>query len=57
MGQLSLASFTAPFTNAFTDVQTAISTGSIASITTEDWLVLGGSAAALWMLFGKKGRR
>ena len=57
MGQLSLTSITAPFTNAFTDVQTAISTGSIASITGEDWLVLGGTAAALWMLFGKKGRR
>ena len=57
MGQLSLTSITAPFTNAFTDVQTAISTGSIAPITGEDWLVLGGTAAALWFMFGKKGRR
>jgi hypothetical protein len=57
MGQLSLTSITAPFTTAFTDVQTAISTGSISSITGEDWLVIGGSAAALWLLFGKKGRR
>jgi hypothetical protein len=56
MGQLSLSSITAPFTTAFADLSTAVSTGSFSSLTTTDYLVLGGSAFALFLLFGKKGR-
>ena len=57
MGQLSLSSITAPFETAFTDIQTAISTGSLTPLTTQDYLVIGGTAVGLWLLFGKKGRR
>jgi hypothetical protein len=54
MGQVSLSTFTAPFTTAFTDLSTAVSTGSFAAMTMEDWLVIGGSALGLFMLFGGK---
>jgi len=57
MGQLSLSTFTAPFTTAFTDIGAAFSQGSISPLTMQDWLVIGGSAAAFWYLFAKKGRR
>jgi hypothetical protein len=57
MGQLSLTSITAPFTQAWTDIQAAISAGSISPLTGEDWLVIAGTAAAAWWMFGKKGRR
>jgi hypothetical protein len=56
MGQVTLASFAAPFTTAFTDIGTAFSTGSLTPLTMTDWLVLGGSAFALFYMFGKKGR-
>jgi hypothetical protein len=56
MGQLSLSSITAPFSQAWTDIQAAISAGSITPLTGEDWLVIAGTAAAAWWLM-KKGRR
>lgn len=57
MGQLSIATFTAPFTTAFTDIGAAFAQGSFAPLTSTDWLVIGGSAAAFFWLFNKSGHR
>jgi hypothetical protein len=57
MGQVSLSTFTAPFTTAFTDIGAAFQAGSFSSITMQDWLVIGGSALAFVYLFNKGGHR
>jgi hypothetical protein len=57
MGQVSLSTFTAPFTTAFADIGAAFTAGSFTSITTEDWLVIGGTALALFYMFNKGGHR
>lgn len=57
MGQVTFASLTAPFTTAFTDLSTAISTQSISVLTMEDWLILAGTAYAAYAVFGGSKRR
>jgi hypothetical protein len=54
MGQLSLTSITAPFSQAWTDIQAAITAGSITPLTGQDWLVIAGTAWAAWFLMKKK---
>jgi hypothetical protein len=39
-----------PFSQAFSDIGSAVSSGDISSISGEDFLVLGGMALGLWML-------
>ena len=54
MGQTTLSTFTAPFTQAWTDLTAAFATGgSFSSLTQEDWLVIGGTGLALWYLLAK----
>jgi hypothetical protein len=57
MGQVTLTTFTAPFTTAFTDIGAAFAAGSVSPLTTEDWMVILGSAAAFYYLFAKGGHR
>jgi hypothetical protein len=47
-------------TTAFTDLSTAVTSMSLTPLTSTDFMYLGGTAVAAWLLlgmFGKKGRR
>lgn len=57
MGQVTLSTFVTPFTTAFTDIGAAFNQGSIAPLTTTDWLVIGGTVVAAYYLFAKSGHR
>ena len=57
MGQVTFSSITAPFTTAFTDLSTAISTQSIAPLTTEDMIILALTGYAAYAVFGGSKRR